>query len=131
MKVWVNGVFDVLHYGHFKLLEFAVEKKGFNGELKVGIDSDSRVKELKGEDRPFHSDGKRYFQLSQIKGIDEVSVFKDEEQLIEQIKDFSPDVMIIGSEYIEKRIVGREYVKEIIFFPKVEELSTTKILNNE
>ena len=50
-KVWVNGTFDVLHIGHLKLLEFA----STYGELRVGIDTDKRVKELKGNDRPFNN----------------------------------------------------------------------------
>ena len=51
MKVWVNGTFDVLHVGHVKLLEFASQF----GILRVGIDTDKRVKELKGDDRPFNN----------------------------------------------------------------------------
>ena len=51
MKVWVNGTFDVLHVGHLKLLEYSASF----GELRVGIDSDKRVQELKGNDRPFNT----------------------------------------------------------------------------
>jgi cytidyltransferase-like protein len=46
MKVWINGCFDVLHHGHFQLISHA---KSLGGKLTIGIDSDRRVKESKGE----------------------------------------------------------------------------------
>jgi D-beta-D-heptose 7-phosphate kinase/D-beta-D-heptose 1-phosphate adenosyltransferase len=126
--IWINGCFDVLHYGHFKLIEYA---KSFNGKLIIGIDSDSRVRKLKGEDRPFHNQQQREFNLMQIKGVDYVVVFNTEDELRNQLKIYKPDVFVIGDEYMYKPIIGGEHAKEIKFFPKLEEFSTTKILYNE
>jgi rfaE bifunctional protein nucleotidyltransferase chain/domain len=126
--IWINGCFDVLHYGHFKLIEYA---KSFNGKLIIGIDSDSRVRKLKGEDRPFHNQHQREFNLMQIKGVDYVVVFNTEDELRNQLKIYKPDVFVIGDEYMYKPIIGGEHAKEIKFFPKLEEFSTTKILYNE
>ncbi len=126
--IWINGCFDVLHYGHFKLIEYA---KSFNGKLIIGIDSDSRVRKLKGEDRPFHNQQQREFNLMQIKGVDYVVVFDTEDELRNQLKIYKPDVFVIGDEYMYKPIIGGEHAKEIKFFPKLEEFSTTKILYNE
>ena len=42
MNVWINGCFDVLHHGHFQLISYA---KSFGGNLRIGIDSDKRIKE--------------------------------------------------------------------------------------
>ena len=40
-----------------------------------------------------------------------------------------PAIMVIGEEYKDKKIIGREYVGEIIFFPKMEGFSSTNIIN--
>ena len=44
MKIWVNGSFDVLHIGHIRLLEFAAKY----GKVRVGIDTDERIRSFKG-----------------------------------------------------------------------------------
>ena len=125
-KIWINGCFDVLHYGHFKLIEYA---KSFDGKLVIGIDSDERVKYLKGMDRPFHTQEQRRFNLMQISGVDAVVTFDSEDELRKQIELYSPDIFVIGDEYIHKPIVGGEFAKEIKFYKKIDGLSTTKLLD--
>jgi bifunctional ADP-heptose synthase (sugar kinase/adenylyltransferase) len=44
---------------------------------------------------------------------------------------YQPDIMIVGDDYKGKEIIGREYVKEVVFFAKTPNISTTKILNNK
>ena len=124
MKVWVNGTFDVLHVGHLKLLEFASNL----GDLRVGIDSDKRVKELKGLDRPYNSLRDRTYFLSCIKFVKEVVVFDSREELIECVKKYEPDYMVIGDDYRNEKVYGSEFAKELIYFEKLPEYSTTKIL---
>lgn len=124
MIVWVNGTFDILHKGHLQLLEFA---SSF-GELIVGVDTDKRVKELKGDDRPFNSCQDRMYFLSRIIGVNRVVSFDSDFELSEQIRLLSPDLMVIGSDYKDKKIIGSEYIKKVIFFEKIEGYSTTKIL---
>lgn len=126
-KVWTNGTFDVLHVGHLKLLEYAASF----GELTVGIDSDKRVKELKGLDRPFNNTLDRKYFLESIKFVHNVVVFNSREELINMVKEFEPDYMVIGSDYIDKPVYGSEYAKELLFFDKLEQYSTTTILNYE
>ena len=122
----MNGCFDVLHYGHFKLIEYAVS---FGGKLVIGIDSDERVKYLKGNDRPFHSQEQRRFNLMQIKGVDSVVTFDSEVELRKQLQLYSPDIFVIGDEYMYKPIVGGEHAKQIKFYTKIDGLSTTKLLD--
>ncbi len=125
VKVWVNGSFDVLHIGHIRLLEYASTL----GSVKVGIDTDERIKKFKGESRPFNLLNDRVEFLHSIKYVDNVEVFDTTEQLKQLIKQYQPDYMVIGSDYRTKPIIGAEFIKEIIFFERIEDKSTTKILN--
>ena len=125
MKVWVNGTFDVLHVGHIKLLEFASQF----GILRVGIDTDKRVKELKGVDRPFNTQDDRKKMLESIKYVDEVVFFDSREELINSVKEFSPDIMVVGDDYKGETVFGSEYAKKLVFFEKVPNYSSSKILN--
>jgi rfaE bifunctional protein nucleotidyltransferase chain/domain len=124
-KVWINGCFDVLHYGHFKLIDYAKSL----GDLMIGIDSDERIKQMKGEDRPFHTEGQRVFNLMQIRDVDKIVVFDSDDSLRKHLETYEPDIFVIGSDYIDKPIIGREFAKEIKFFQRVDTLSTSKILN--
>ncbi len=127
-KVWINGCFDVLHHAHFKMIEHA---STFGDLLVIGIDSDKRVKELKGDDRPFHNENERKYNLEQIKGVSKVVIFDSSIALEEMIKSYQPDVFVIGSDYKNKTIVGEQYAKSIVYFNRMENFSTTKILTNE
>ena len=126
--VWINGCFDVLHYGHFKLIQYA---SLFGGKLVIGIDSDERVKQLKGEDRPFHTQQQREYNLRQIRGVGDVIVFHTEDELRNTLEKLKPEIFVIGSDYINKPIIGGEWAKEIKFFDRIEGFSTTKLLEDE
>lgn len=76
MRVWVNGTFDVLHIGHIYLLEFPSQF----GTLRVGIDTDLRVKELKGNDRPFNNQMDRKKMLESLKFVNDVVLFNSREE---------------------------------------------------
>lgn len=126
IKVWVNGTFDIVHLGHIQLLKRAAELGDF---LIVGVDGDKRVKELKGEQRPINNIVSRITLLEAIKYVDRVVIFDSDEQLETHIKTMRPAIMVIGEEYRGKRIIGSEYVGEIIYFPKMEGFSSTHIIN--
>ena len=124
--VFVNGTFDILHRGHVELLEYA---KSLGDYLIVCIDSDSRVKQLKGPTRPVNNQYDRQFMLLGLKYVDDCWIFHDEEELEQIIETVSPDIMVKGSDYIGKDIVGKHLIKEIKFYDRTEH-STTKTIQS-
>ena len=125
MRIWVNGCFDVLHVGHIQLLEYAKTL----GHVLVGVDSDERVKQLKGDDRPINPIEHRIKMLESLKFVDDVITFDTDTDLNDILYVYQPDVIVIGDEYKLKNIIGAEHAKEIYFFEKNIDISTTKILN--
>ncbi len=124
VKVWVNGTFDVLHIGHIKLLEFASQF----GKVRVGIDTDERVKQLKGNLRPVNSIKDRIDFMNSIKYVDSSVIFSTDEELCDRIKDWNTDIIIIGNDYKNQKVIGSNLVKSIIFFDKIDGYSSTKII---
>jgi D-beta-D-heptose 7-phosphate kinase/D-beta-D-heptose 1-phosphate adenosyltransferase len=125
-RVLVNGTFDILHIGHLNLLRYA---KSFpNAYVYVLIDSDTRIRQLKGPLRPIHNEYERSSLLFNLKSVDRVDVFDSPEELENYIKTYKPDIMIKGDDYKGKQIIGEEYCKEIIFYPRLEKYSTTNII---
>lgn len=125
-KVFINGSFDILHPGHINLFSYA---SLFGDELHVAIDSDERIKKAKGETRPFNNLKDRLLMLNAIRYISYVYSFNTTEELENLIKTIKPDIMVIGSDWESKKVIGSEYAKELKFFPRIEKYSTTKILN--
>lgn len=123
-RVLVNGTFDILHKGHLKLLEHA--KSYPNAYVFVLIDSDRRVKMLKGLDRPVNNQYERIDMLAALRYVDDVDIFYSDDDLKEKIKQFRPDVMVKGSDYKDKHIIGSEHCKEIYFYDLLKQYSTTK-----
>ena len=120
-KIFVNGTFDILHVGHILLLNFAKQQGNF---LTVAIDSDERVRQLKGEKRPINSELERSIMLANLKAVDEVVVFGSDLELIDLIRNH--DAMVKGSDYIGKDIVGQEVCREIVFFDLIKGYSTSE-----
>lgn len=125
IKVWVNGTFDVLHKGHIELFRYA----NTFGEVRVGIDTDNRVKLLKGEDRPINCFSDRKLFLESIKYINSVVGFGSDNELEEEIIRWESDVMVIGSDYKNKNIIGSHLFKNIYYFDRIKGFSSTNIIN--
>lgn len=123
-KVWVNGTFDVLHIGHIKLLEYA----STFGSVRVGIDSDDRVREKKGDGRPYNNIEDRMEFIRGIRFVDSVVSFDSDDSLVDRIKEYEPDYMVIGDDYNQENIIGIEHIPEVMFFNKIRGKSTSSIL---
>lgn len=122
--VWVNGCFDILHIGHIKLLEHASKM----GSIRLGLDSDAKVRTDKGDDRPFNSFEVRREMLKALKfGIDNVVTYDTDQELERHIETYNPHILVVGEEHRGK-VVGAQYAWEIDYFPRYGNHSTTKIL---
>jgi D-beta-D-heptose 7-phosphate kinase/D-beta-D-heptose 1-phosphate adenosyltransferase len=125
---FTNGVFDILHEGHIAVL---AEAASFADVLIVGVNSDSSVKKLKGDDRPVNGQDSRAIIIASLIMVDAVVIF-DEETPIELIKMIKPDVLVKGGDYTIETMVGAEEVLadggRVEFIPFREGFSTTNII---
>lgn len=124
MNIWTNGCYDIIHVGHIKLLEYA---KSLGDFLYVGIDSDRRVKQLKGSTRPINNQDNRKLLLSSIKFVDNIDIFDSEYELELLLQKYSIDTIVVGDDYKNKNVIGSNLVKSVIFFPKIPDLSSSII----
>lgn len=124
---FVNGTFDILHPGHIALLNTA---RSYGDYLVVAIDSDRRVRELKGSDRPINNQTDRRTMLSNLKAVDVVEIFDTDADLMNIIQQYKIDIMLKGSDWEGKHIVGGHLVKRIEYFNRLDDYSTTKTIQS-
>ena len=124
-KIWTNGCFDILHIGHIKMLQYA---RSLGDNLIVGIDSDQRVKQLKGTSRPVNNqDDRREFLLS-LGCVDDVFVFDSKEEMCTILVEQGIRELVVGEDYIGREVTGQAIVERVHFFEKVKNFSTTSII---
>jgi len=128
--VFTNGCFDLLHVGHIRLLHDA---RKLGDVLVVGLNTDASIRRQKGPQRPILPEEERAHVLAAIADVDYIILFDEDTplRLIEQI--VKPDVLVKGSDYIGKIVVGREWVEanggRVELVPIVEGASTTSIVS--
>ena len=103
VRVFVNGTFDLLHPGHISLLNYA---KSLGNYVIVGIDTDDRVREKKGPTRPIYNQEDRGLMLVALSSVDEVRYFDSDESLEALVKSIKPDIMVVGSDWKDKSVIG-------------------------
>jgi len=126
--VFTNGCFDLLHPGHIHTLEQARE---LGDALIVGLNSDTSVRELKGQGRPLLPELERAEILAALECVDAVVIFDDlaPRQIIARLL---PDVLVKGGDWPGNQIIGREEVEaaggRVVSVPMLPGYSTTDIL---
>lgn len=135
--VFTNGVFDTMHPGHFRILEYC---KCYDTNVKknyvvVAINSDASVKKLKGNSRPIYSAETRRYMLESLVFVDCVIEF-DNLSVMEVLEEIKPDVLVKGA--TTWKIEGKDYVEsyggEVVHYKEAWKLddipiSTTRIID--
>ena len=126
--VFTNGCFDILHYGHAHLLQYARSQGDY---LILGLNTDASIRRGKGPDRPFVPEDQRSYMLSLYPFVDMIVLFDDETPLA-LIESIRPDVLVKGGDYTPETVVGRALVEShggrVAICPRLEGLSTTDIV---
>lgn len=126
-RIFVNGSFDVLHLGHLRLLNYA---RSLGDHLCIAIDTDRRIRELKGDNRPINNLHERKTMLANLRCVDEVLVFDSDQDLIHILQAYKPDVIVKGSDHRETSQLSKQYCKEVIFYERFGGYSSTKKIQN-
>lgn len=132
----VTGCFDVLHTEHKKFLRAA---KNLGGQLLVGVETDARVRQLKGQNRPVNSLAFRIKNLQGLKIADEVFAlpqqFNNLNHFTNLIKKLRPDILAVSSSTpnlpVKRRIMKRAGGRVIVVLPFNPKISTTKMLKSK
>ena len=106
--IFTNGCFDVLHPGHFHLLNEAASMAE-KPTVVVGLNSDASVTRLKGKGRPVHRYEDRALALASLFAVDAVIGF-DQDTPAELIDLVQPDILVKGGDYQISEIVGADKV---------------------
>ena len=127
--VFTNGCFDILHKGHIEVL---AKTSNLGNRLIIGVNSDSSMKNLKGENRPIIEEDSRVLLLAALQFVDAVILFS-EETPFQLISEIVPDILAKGGDYKIEEIVGHEVVQqnggEVITIPLTEGFSSSNIID--
>lgn len=125
-RILTYGTFDLLHYGHIRILQRAKEMGDY---LVVALSTDE-FNATKGK-KAYHSYETRKKMLEAIRYVDLVIPENSWEQKIQDIKDYKIDVCVMGSDWAgsDKFDYLKEYC-EVVFLERTPGVSTTQIKND-
>ncbi len=123
MKVVITyGTFDLLHYGHIRLLKRA---KDMGDYLIVGLSTDKFNEEGKGK-KAFFSYKIRKEILESVKYVDKIIPQHSFEQKVDDIINNHVDIHVSGDDWKGKWDYLRQYC-EVIYLPRTKNISTSLI----
>lgn len=122
-RILTYGTFDLLHYGHIRLLKRAKELGDY---LIVAVSTDefNAIKNKKA----YHDYETRKKMLEAVRYVDLVIPEENWEQKINDVKEYNVDVVVMGSDWAgsDKFDYLKEYC-EVVYLDRTEGISTTKI----
>ena len=122
-RILTYGTFDLLHYGHIRLLKRA---KALGDYLIVALSTDE-FNAIKGK-KAYHTYETRKEMLEAIKYVDLVIPEENWEQKINDVKEYKVDIVVMGSDWAgsDKFDYLKDYC-EVVYLDRTEGVSTTKI----
>lgn len=120
-KVLTYGTYDLLHWGHVRLLERAKELGDY---LIVALSTDE-FNALKHKEA-YHSYEKRKYILEAIRYVDEVIPENDWDQKIKDVQENDIDVFVMGDDWEGQFDFLKDYC-EVVYLPRTEGISTSQI----
>jgi FAD synthetase len=109
--VLTSGAFDLLHYGHIRLLEEAKRLGGPDARLVVIIARDETVKKLKGR-RPVIPEDQRRAVVEALKMVDEALLGYEDLDMASVIDKVRPDIIAVGHDQDDIESMARDVVEE-------------------
>lgn len=120
-RVITYGTYDLLHWGHIRLLKRAKELGDY---LIVALSTDE-FNAIKGK-KAYHNYEERKMMLEAIRYVDLVIPENNWNQKINDIKEYHADIFVMGDDWEGKFDELKEYC-EVVYLPRTEGISTTKI----
>ena len=122
-KGFTCSCFDLLHAGHILMLKDAKEQCDY---LIVGLQTDPTI-DRPEKNKPIQSFEERKIQLEAVKYVDEIFTYETEEDLYKKLLEISPDIRILGSDYIDKPFTGDDLDIPIYFHDRKHNYSSTNL----
>jgi glycerol-3-phosphate cytidylyltransferase len=122
-KGFTCSCFDLLHAGHILMLKDAKEQCDY---LIVGLQTDPTL-DRPEKNKPIQSFKERKIQLEAVKYVDEIFIYETEEDLYKKLLEISPDIRILGSDYIDKPFTGDDLDIPIYFHERKHNYSSTNL----
>jgi rfaE bifunctional protein nucleotidyltransferase chain/domain len=128
--VLTGGCFDILHIGHVRFLS---EAKGKGDYLVVLLESDMKVKKLKGKNRPVFVQEERAEMLSALGSVDLIvllPMMENDSDYLNLLMEIKPDIIAVAENdpHIEKkRRQAKQIGGELKIIPLTKTFSTSKL----